>query len=138
MSQIKSTATGILKINGFVKRSDCSDIISPRCPEVSDSHARVTNVGTDQYGEHHYWPIYWEGSLSNEPRQISIPVGFPYAVLVDNPAWTGQGTFWKWESGDIQGSCTGTTICSGTMIANGATITVNLHWACVGSYFGRC
>lgn len=38
----KSAATGALRINGFVKRSDCSDFISPRCPEISDSNVVVT------------------------------------------------------------------------------------------------
>jgi hypothetical protein len=111
MPQIKSAAIGILKINGVVKRSDCS-IISPRCPEVSDSSVRMTNIGIDQYGMHHYWPIYWDGSLSNEPRQISIPVGAPYAVVVDMPGWTGQGTNWRWEEGYIYGSCTGHNLWS--------------------------
>jgi len=138
--QIKLGAIGTLKINGFVKRSDCSDFISPLCPEVSDNIVRVTNVGIDQTGMHHYWPIYWEGTLSNEPRQISIPVGAPYAVVVDDPRDFPQYpySFWKWEEGFIYGSCTGRNLCEGTMTANGATISVNLHWACVGSPFGRC
>jgi hypothetical protein len=137
-STTKSATTGIMKINGFVKRSDCSNIISPRCPEVTDSSVRVTLLGHDQFGNPSYYPIYWDGSLSNEPRQISIPVGTPYAVLVDDPGWKGEGAFWKWEEGIIHGSCTGHVICNGTMTANGATITVDLYWACVGSPFGRC
>jgi Prealbumin-like fold domain len=134
----KSASTGIMKLSGFVKRSDCSDLISPRCPEVSDSSVRVTLYGHDQFGGPSYYPVYWYGSLNNEPRQISIPVGTPYAVLVDDPGWTGKGTFWKWEEGIIHGSCTGHVICNGTMTANGATITVDLYWACVSSPFGRC
>ena len=137
-STTKSAATGILSINGFVKRSDCSDIISNRCPEVSDSYVFVSLYGHDQFGGPSYYPVYWYGSLNNEPRQISIPVGTPYAVLVDDPGWTGKGTFWKWEEGIIHGSCTGHVICNGTMTADGATITVDLYWACVGSPYGRC
>ena len=135
----KSAANGIMKINGEVKRSDCSDIISSRCPEGSDSRVTVTLYGHDQFGNSSYYPIYWYGSLSsNEPTQISIPVGTPYAVLVDDPPWKGEGTFWKWQEGIIRGSCTGHNICNGIMTANGATITVDLYWACVGSPFGRC
>ena len=136
MPQIKSAAIGTLKINGFVNRSDCSDFISPRCPEVSDSNVRVTG-----YSQGLYTPIYWDGSLSNEPRQISIPVGAPYAVVVEKPYWDGTtypATFWRWEEGYIYGSCTGHNLCMGLMTTNGATITVNLHWGCVSSPFGRC
>jgi hypothetical protein len=109
-NKTKSVASGIMKINGEVKRSDCSDIISIRCPEVSDSDVRVTLLGHDQDGRPSYYPIYWHGSLSNEPRQISIPVGTPYAVIVNDPGWKGDGTFWKWQEGIIRGSCAGHVI----------------------------
>jgi hypothetical protein len=56
----KSAATGIMKINGEVKRSDCNDvIISNRCPEVSDSRVTVTLYGHDQFGNPSYYPIYY-------------------------------------------------------------------------------
>jgi hypothetical protein len=130
----KSAATGILKINGFVKRSDCSDLISPRCPEVSDSYAWVSGRSPDN--PDYYWPWYYDGPFSNQPKEISIPVGAPYAVRVHTPI--DHFGFWKWEAGYISGSCTGRNLCTGTMTANGATITVNLNWACVSSPFGRC
>ncbi len=140
-NKTKAADIGIMKINGFVRRPDCSNIFSKRCPEVSDNDVSVTNVGIDQEGGHHYYPYYWHGELGNEPRQISIPVGMPYAVVVEKPFWDGNKypeTFWRWEAAYIKGSCTGTNLCEGTMTANGATVEVNLHWGCLGSPYGRC
>jgi hypothetical protein len=132
----KSAATGIMKLSGFVKRSDCSDLISPRCHEVSDSYAWVTGyIHADTHPDY-YWPSYYDGPISNQPKQISIPVGAPYAVRIHKPIH--HFGFWKWEAGYISGMCTGRNVCTGTMTADGATITVNLHWACVSSPFGRC